>query len=106
MAMVRDSNCTMPTLLRMRAHPSRAVVPLPPIGPEEAGPPMNKETAEAVVASLEEVIGPVKAPQAEVTERRDGGGPGRGVAGPWYPRLTAPAHPRRPPMSQANDWNT
>ena len=55
----------------MRAHPGRAVVPLPPIGAEEAGPPMNKETAEAVVASLEEIIGTVDEHQAEVTERRD-----------------------------------
>ena len=32
---------------------------------------MNKETAEAVVASLEEIIGTVDDHQAEVTERRD-----------------------------------
>jgi hypothetical protein len=70
--MVRDSNPLMPTLWRMRAHPGRAVVPLPPIEPEEAGPPpMNKETAEAVVASLEEIIGTVDEHQSEVTERRD-----------------------------------
>jgi hypothetical protein len=32
---------------------------------------MNKETAEAVVASLEEIIGTVDEHQSEVTERRD-----------------------------------
>jgi hypothetical protein len=69
--MGRDSSSVMPTLLRMSARADRVVVPTPPIGPGEAdGAPMNKETAEAVVASLEEIIGTVDDHQSEVAERQ------------------------------------
>jgi hypothetical protein len=71
MAIARDSNSEMPTLLRMSPHVDLVVVPHRSTGPGEAdNAPMNKATAEAVVASLEEIIGTVDEHQLVVAERR------------------------------------